>query len=232
MTSLFERQRLLKAAVSRQARLAKLEAGQVRSTEVEQLRMVNQAMLDVSSHVVGSVNPFRERNLNDAQLLAEDMLRRQGDKSRLYRENPERRCARPSKNSNRIRGKAKVDNRKVSAPHLADCFSLRGLLVRDFARAKQRGYKGPPSRWLRGSKARKLVAALPGVGFTFPPPDLWSIFDHRSPLHWSVSADSGVQRHNLSHGFRGERLRSEPTNFVVLRRQATSVPRLRFNDWP
>jgi hypothetical protein len=34
------------------------------------------------------------------------------------------------------------------------------------------------------------------------------------------------------HGFQGERLRSKCTDVVVLRRQASSVPRLKKHDWP
>lgn len=235
MTSLFERQRLLKADVSRQARLAKLDVSEVRSTQAEHLRMTNQAILDVSSYGPGSVNPFRTRNLNDAQLIAEDMLRRQGDKRALTGSGPWVPRTKPATRPPRLRRKAKAADKsktRSATPHLEEIFSLRGPLARSFARARGRGYMGPPSRWLRGTKARQLGVDLLKKGITLLPPEQWSIFDRRSPLYWAVNAASGIGEHSRRRGFLGERLHTEPTNYVVLRAQASSVPRLKISEWP
>jgi hypothetical protein len=194
---LFERQKQLNAALSRQARLAKLAVAEVCSTEAEHLRMVNQAMLDATSSVRGSKNPFRQRNLTDAQLLAEDMVRRQGARfgtdSGSATKQP-----RPSKWSERPhRKQAPTDNKGQSHARLEECFTLRGPLLRDFARAKERGYKGPPSRWLKGPQAARSADRLLRKGMTFPLPCEASIFDRASPLYWAVNSSSGIRAHNL-----------------------------------
>jgi len=235
MALLLERQTQLKAALSRQAKLSKIAVAEVRSTEVEQLRMVNQALLDVSSSVPGSVNPFRHRNLTDAQLRAESMVRRQGKRFRS-REPVSRKAAQPSPNALRVRRKlarqANVNNSQPYQARLEDCFSLRGVFARDFRRAKERGYRGSPSQWLGGPKSVQLYEKLTRTGLSCSPPERWDIFCPYSPLHWAVNSSSGMEEHNLRHGFQGERLRTKPTNFVVLRRQAASVKRLKLSDWP
>jgi hypothetical protein len=234
MISLLEEQTRLKTALLRQARLAKLAVADVRSTEAERLRMVNQSLVDVSSSVIGSKNPFRKRRLTDAQIRSEQMIARQGQKVIRMGNSPSRPPAQPSSKVFNLRRRTKQTSadRPMSEVHLEDCFSLRGPLVRDFSRARSRGYKGSPSQWLGGPKAAKLIAKLPTTGGTcWNLVDL-SVWNRQSPLHWMVNSHSVFAGTLPKHGFRGERIRSEPTNLVVLRRQASLVTRLKISDWP
>jgi hypothetical protein len=233
MTRLFEMQNRLKADLRRQARLLKIDVAEVRSTQAEQLRMVNEAMLHASSSELGVENPFSVRNLTDAQLRTERMVRESGKKT--IGGAPVAKPTRPSAfliKKHRPDAKAQEDCPPRRLPPLEKCFTLKGPLLRDFSRAVSRGYKGPPNRWLRGpgavaawSRARKKISDLPH-------PREHGIFNPRSPLHWAVSSSSGMRQHNLRRGFRAERLNSDPTNFVVLCRQAASVKRLKLSDWP
>lgn len=232
LTKLFDAQKRLNAALRKQAKLAKLAVGEVRSTQAEQLRRVNEEILRVSSSGSGIVNPFSSRNLTHAQMLSEDMIKRSG--KRVIKGASVTRPTQPSKFPIR---KHRRDCTKTSedagrCPSPLECFTLRGPLLRDFSRAKERGYKGPASRWLLGSRAQTAIDRLREKGFTFLHPREVGMFHPQSPLHWAVSSHSSVQQHNLRHGFRGERLHSQPTNFVTLRRQAASVKRLKLSDWP
>jgi hypothetical protein len=232
LSALFESQVLLKAALAKQARLAKLDVSQVRSTETEHLRRVNQAILDASSSVEGFVNPFRSRNLIDSQIVSERMIRGLG-KNRLNQRNADKPEPRPHPMALRLRGKRdRLESKtKPVYSHLEDCFSLRGPLLREFSRAKERGYKGPPSRWLKGPTAVAAWRKLLSRGITSALPGSVSVFHRSSPLHYLVNASSIVET-QLCRGFTGTKLRQSTPNVVVLRRQAASVPRLKRRAWP
>jgi hypothetical protein len=232
LTALFERQVQLKAALSKQARLAKLDVSQVRSTEAEHLRRVNQAILDSSSGLAGFVNPFSQRNLIESQIVSERLIRGTG-KNRLVQRNAERTGPVPSPMAGRLRGKrARPENNSRSVyANLEDSFCLRGPLLREFSRAKKRGYKGPPSRWLKGPQAVAAWRRLLDRGLTSVQPGHLSVFHRLCPLHYAVNAASCVET-NLTTGFTGHKIRRQATNFVVLRRQAASVPRLKRRSWP
>jgi len=229
---LFDRQRLLKARLVKQARLAKLAVDQVRSTEAEHLRMVNQAILDVSSSVEGFVNPFNERNLTSVQSLTEDMIKRQGRRTIPGSLGVQPITPSPRPIRSRRKFVADADNICSTTPTTENLLDLCGPLARSYRRAVARGYVGGPAAWLRGPKAERAGSALLRKGFTFSTHESWSIFDRNSPMYWRVNNSSGISPHNLRHGFQGERLRSEVTNFRVLRRQAASVQRLKRYDWP
>lgn len=239
MTRLFSEQKRLTAALLRQSKLAKLAVEEVRSTEQEHLRRVNQAILDPLSGLQGFSNPFAQRRLIDAQRISEDMIARQGTKVIGSELPPRTKNPPPPPPTIRRRGgrpsfKAPTDKirRLKTRAHLEDLLDLRGPLAREYARSVRRGYQGPPARWLKGPKAVRHVERLLRKGFTFPPPDKWSIFDPLSPLHWAVNSSSGFAGQSPSHGFRGERLTREPSQRLTFPRQAAAVQRLRLSDWP
>jgi len=228
---LFERQRLLKADLARQARLAKLDVSEVRSTQVEHLRQINQAILDGSASALGAQRSELERNLTDVQLLTEDMIRRSG--KRTIGGEPVTPLPKPSPPSTRRRVKiVPGPERPIREPPLEACFTLRGPLVSAFRRAKDRGFKGRAESWIQGSRAVCLTERLRRKGFTLPAPGKVDLFDPISPLYWAVNSRSGIAQHNRRTGFQSERLDRKPTDWVVLRRQAASVQRLRLSDWP
>jgi hypothetical protein len=231
MTRLFEMQKQLNAALRRQARLTKLEVPEVRSAQAEQLRRVNEAILHGSSSALGVKNPFAERNLTDVQLLAEDMVKRQGKKVIEGASMPVPPRPKPHVTKLRLsKGRARVEH-SPTPPSLESVFTLRGPLARYYKRAVERGYGGKPEAWLRGAPAAKIASKLSEKGFSFPNPDQWSTVDFRSPMHWVVNAHSGIIESRRT-GFQSERLKSKPTNFVVLRDQASAAQRLPRKSWP
>jgi len=232
LVRLFERQKQLNAALRRQARLLKVDVAEVRSTEVELLRRVNQAILDPLSRNLGIENPRSSRELIDSQVLNERMISEAG-KRKIGGEPIQRKPISPT--PLRKRGRKilpKVQAKPDRWAPLEDLFSLRGPLLRNYSRAVERGYSGGPQRWLRGSHAAKLITALRGKGFALPEPGKMDCFNPLSPLRYVVTSHVPIKQHNRRRGFHGERLRSEDTNVVVLRRQAASVPRLKLSDWP
>jgi len=230
LTRLFEEQNRLSAALLRQSKLAKLAMAEIRSTEAERLRMVNQAILDVSSGIPGAVNPFASRNLIDSQILSERMIRRQGQ--RVIQGSPWKPAPLPGPNAIRIRTKRGLpDDRCQATASLEDLFSLRGPLARTFRRAVERGYQGTPSRWLKSPAAVREITKLQQKGFTFHSTE-FSVVSPSSPLFFAVNGSSGIEHHSLVAGFRNETIRRKATNFVVLRRQSSSVARLKRSQWP
>jgi len=230
LSRLFDEQNRLKAALLRQSRLAKLDVTEIRSTEAEHLRMVNQAILDVSSGLPGAKNPFVDRNLTDSQILSERIVKRQGCKRIGGAPVPPRTL--PGPNAFRIRPKrVVVAYRSYDLPTLEELFTLRGPLARTFRRAVERGYQGTPSRWLRSPAAAREILKLQQKGFTFHSTDL-SVIQPNSPLFYAVNGCSGIEHHSFSFGFRRETIRRKYVNFTVLRCQAASVPRLKRHEWP
>jgi hypothetical protein len=230
LSVLFSEQNRLKAALLRQSRLAKLDVTEMRSTEAEHLRMVNQAILDVSSGVPGAINPFAHRDLTDAQILSESIVSRQGCKR--IGGTPIAPRALPGTNAIRIRSKrVVVADRSYDLPTLEELLTLRGPLARTFRRAVERGYRGSPSQWLRSPAAAREILKLQQKGFTFPPTGL-SVMQPNGPLFFAVNGCSGIEPHSLSYGFRRETIRRKAVNLTVLRCQAASVPRLKRHEWP
>jgi hypothetical protein len=232
---LFAEQKRLRDVLRRQARLARLDEACVRSTEAEHMRVLNLLIVDAVPSVDGVINPFIERNLTDAQTRSEDMVRRQWKKLHGGNAAAVKPTTATSKPVRSRRKRAEPTEGSPAQVRLVDCFKLRGPLAREFARAVERGYKGTPECWLRGPRAKRLYSRYrasrsPVIDWTDP--DLWSIFDYRSPLHWAVTSSSVMQSTGVLHGFQGERLRSKDTNVVVLRRQASSAQRLKKHNWP
>lgn len=228
---LFERQRLLNAVLAKQARLAKLEIADVRSTEAELLRQVNEALLRGSAEALGVKNSGLPRNLIKSQLLTEDMIRRSGRKT--IGGEPMAKATKPSPHSfekRTRRNRADTGKTRLVQPSPDELFALRGPLAREFRRAVARGYAGGPQSWLRGTRATSLTAKLIKKGFPFLPTGN-SVFDCKSPLFWVVTSHTGL-RHNRLRGFLGERLYTQSADSAVLRRQASSVARLKVRDWP
>jgi len=116
---------------------------------------------------------------------------------------------------------------------LSSIFALEGPLVREFSRAKVRGYQGPPSRWLKGPVATRRIGSLRQKGLLDP---LWtgrlSVFDRRSPMHWTVNGCCITEQESPPTGFNGERLRRKGTDSVTIARQASAVKSLRKKEWP
>jgi hypothetical protein len=230
---LFAEQKRLTAVLLKQSRLLKVAVEEVRSTEHEHLRRVNQAILAPHSGQAGFSNPFDHRRVNDAQRITEDMLARQGIKVINSAKPPKRPLPPPVAPTNRRRNLERGTRPSGEYhAHLEDLLDLRGPLARDYARSVRRGYQGPPAKWLRGPKAEKLIASLSRRGFPPPPHGGWTLFQRNSPLHWAVNAASGIAGISLPHGFARERIRTEPENFSVIRRQAGSVQRLSLKLWP
>jgi len=230
LTRLFEEQKRLSVALLRQAKLAKLAMSEIRSTEAERMRMVNQAILDVSSGIPGAINPFEHRNLIDSQILSERMIRTQGQ--RTIQGSPWKPTPPAGPNAIRIRTKRVVtDDRCRDTAALEDLLSLRGPLARTFRRAVERGYQGTPRRWLRSPVAVREITKLQQKGFTFHSTE-FSVVSPSSPLFFAVNGSSGIEHHSRTSGFRGETIRRKATNFVVLRRQSSSVARLKRSQWP
>jgi hypothetical protein len=231
MTKLFESQKQLNAALRRQARLAKLPVSEVRSTQAEQLRAVNEAILHASSSALGVKNPFSDRNLIDSQIKSEEMIRRSGAKQ--IGGAPMAKPSRPTKfliKKHRKDRMEPISEMSYHPPH-EKLLTIRGPLLRSYRRAVERGYKGPPGRWLRGTQALHLWGELLKKGFSLSPPGTVGMFHSRSPLRWAVTAHTGV-RSELRRGFHGERIRPGIGNVPILRRQAASVKRLKLKDWP
>jgi len=235
MAGLFEMQKRLKVALRRQARLTKSDVDAVLSTETERLRMVNEAMLHASSYSEGVENIFSVRKATASQLLAEEVIRRQGLKVIGSAKHNRKGPGPASTSAPRRHRSLKQRSGKIatSMPALEDCFSLQGPLLREFSRARKRGYAGTPSSWMRSTKGVQHWKLIFDRGlWPWSPSDRVDCFNRHCPLHWVVTGHSGIRVHNLCHGFQGERLRTQPTNFVVLRRQAGSVKRLKHSDWP
>jgi hypothetical protein len=227
---LFAEQSRLKAVLRRQARLASLEVSEVCSRESEQLREVNWLITNVSLGVEGAKNPFASRQLTTTQALHEEMVRRGGKRFEPGTTRPKQSA--PSVPALRKNGSGTVPLSKPVLVRLEDLLDLRGPLARDFSRSRSRGYRGTPSQWLRSAKAVACYKRLPASVKNRYYPESWSIFDHDSPLHWAVTSRSRGLSTNVHHGFQGERVRSAASNILVLRRQASLVPRLKAGNWP
>jgi len=228
LTRLFDEQKRLKAVLLKQSRLAKLAVSELRSTEVELLRRINEQIAHgfVTS---GEDNIFSARDLTPAQLRAESMLRRQG-KRRITGTNDKAPSPGRMKGPSLRRALHMTQGQKFSAvcAPSEEIGSLRGVLCSSFRRARIRGYRGPPSRWLKGPAAHKCILVLRQKGLVSP---LWSgelsVFDPHSPLHYVKFRNADVH-----HGFHGERLYRERSDPLILVRQAHSVPRLSKKEWP
>lgn len=226
LTRLFEHQKRLNAALRRQARLAKLEVSEVRSTEVEILRRINEQIARGFADPVTGKNLFSDRNLTDAQMLSEQMLERQGTRV-LISENEPRKppTFHPPSLRRKVVEPSQSKTGKKSPP--TELGTLRGVLLPAFRRAQHRGYRGPPSRWLKGPAASKQLLRLRQKGLIDPN---WSgsLFCSNGPLFYMDFHG----RKDVRFGFRDERLYIESEDPSVLIRQAASVPRLRYHEWP
>jgi hypothetical protein len=231
LTRLFSTQKRLNAVLRKEARLLQVEVSEVRSVTTEHLRMVNQVILDVSSLGEGVRNPFKDRNLTEAQILSEDLVRRQGkpfstDEVKKSKPSP----SEPVKSHRRWNGST-PSSKLGGQAHLEDLFVLRGPLAKCFHRAVERGYRGPLSRWLRGPHAIRAGAKAREAGINLPPHERWRICAPSSPVYYAVNSCT-ITKTNLRSGFQNERLSPEITSVVNLRRQAVSVNRLKLSDWP
>jgi len=231
MTRLFELQNRLKADLRRQARLAKQDVSEVRSTQAEHLRRVNQAILGVSTSVEGAVDPFAVRNLNAAQIKSEDALSRHG--IRRIGGAPMRPASVPGSKSVTLRPKSKsMEVKPYGSRPPEELFALRGPLAREFSRARDRGYKGPPNRWLAGPHAAMLVNKLRARGFDLELPRRGGLFSVHSALQWATKGCSVPVGIDRSHGFARERLYRVTRGSLTHARQARAVPRLPRSRWP
>lgn len=232
ITELLSEQSRLNKRLFAQSKLVKLAVTEVRSTEAEHLRMVNQSLIDSSPRVDGLINPFLERNLTDAQRFSEDMVRRQGKRA-LTTPSVVKAVTKPSSNALRIRRNVTtVGEQPAVVIPPEDWFNLQGPLARYYRRKVERGYKGSPESWIRGPQAVSLAEKLSRKGFTLPPPERWDVFDPFSPLRWSLNKCPVQSEQHVRTGFTGERIRRKATNVVVLRRQAASVTKLKLSEWP
>jgi len=232
ITELLSEQSRLRKRLLAQAKLAKLAYADVRSTEAEHMRVVNQSLIDSSPRVEGLKNPFLERNLIDAQRFSEDMIRRQGKRA-LTTPGVVKAVTKPSSSAIRTRRNVTTVGEQPAVVCLPkDWFNLQGPLARYYRRAVERGYKGSPESWIRGAKAVSLYEKLSRKGFTLPPPESWDVFSPFSPLRWSLNKCPVQPEQHVRTGFTGERIRRKATNVVVLRRQAASVTRLKLSEWP
>jgi hypothetical protein len=229
ITRLLDDQNRLKAALVRQARLLKVDVSEVRSTEAERLRATNEALLH-GSQDLGIVNPFKTRELTEAQKVSEWMIAQSGKRfSSKVPEKPRPDWS-PAKSRRPKAIRTEVRNEPQYVAH-TDILCLRGPLVACFARARKRGYAGPPQRWLRGEQAERALQVLLRKGFTFPVTGSRGLFVPGSPMYYLANSRVDIIS-DRRHGFHGERLYRDPTNVVVLRRQSAAVPRLRLSDWP
>jgi len=230
LTRLFSEQVHLQGALLRQSRLLKVDVTEVRSAEADRLQEVNQDILDASLSGTGIKNTLPRTKLTHAQWVARSIwsyaamgnwtMGEPRDPNSKSPPNPGRKPPRARKRSENVR-----PFRPRSHPSLEECFTLRGPLARDFARAVERGYSGPPSRWLRGPRAACLIEKLRIRGFA-PESLVPRVTSPWTPLFYVVNDHSGIGPHSLTHGFRGERIRRQPTDYVTLSRQARLTKRL------
>jgi hypothetical protein len=233
LTDLFELQNQLKADLQRQARLAKLDWTEVRSTEAERLRMVNQRIVDASSVAGGRVNnPFASRHLTEAQIISESMILSTGKRQLITSNVPIPSVPRGRSPVNRRKTNQGVEIKSHTLPPFAITL-LRGPLARCFHRAVVRGYQGSPNQWLRGPVAAREILKLRQRGVIDP---FWSgklsLNERGCPMQWVVNSHSTINYPSLARGFFGERLRCEPVDTTVLARQARAVKRLPRHQWP
>lgn len=232
ITELLSEQVRLNKRLFAQAKLARLARSEVCSTEAEHLRMVNQSLIDSSPKVSGVENPFLERNLTKAQMVSEELVSRQGRRV-IVMGNHYNKPSKPTPDPLRNRGKS-VPSSEQKMVHCRpeDWFNLQGPLARYYRRSVVRGYKGSPESWIKGPKAVQLAAKLSRQGFTLPPAESWDVFDPFSPLRWPLNKCPVQPQQRVRTGFSAERINRKATNVVVLRRQASSVTRLKISDWP
>jgi hypothetical protein len=206
---------------------------EVVSVQAEQLRQINSSLAAgfASSEVR---NAFQRGPLTPGQARLDEALGLQG--ITMIRGKPVSRPDHPARRSpmpHRRSGGPLKDSLSPKASPPSELTVLRGPLLREFSRAKERGYRGPPNQWLMGPTAARHIAKLRQRGILDP---LWtgrlSLFDRHSPLQWAVSGCSAIQETAVRHGFFGERLRNEGTNVVTLVRQARAVKRLPKQQWP
>lgn len=229
MTMLFEEQKLLNAALRRQARLLKTGVSEVVSVQAERLRQINH-LLVADAVSPGMENPFARRSLTRGQAMLDDALGRQG--TRFSEGSPRNLLSglRVLPNRHHTNQAVAVKPRQSSPTEL---FALAGPLARDFSRYKNKGYRGSPAQWLAGPIAARLIVKLLRKGFIESPrKGKYSVFDRDSPLHWVVSGCSATLKTSLRHGFYGERLHHEVADSAVLVRQARAVTRLPEKHWP
>jgi hypothetical protein len=230
LTLLFADQKRLKAALTRQARLAKLDVAEVRSTEAEQLRRINQQIADGIVLGKKGSNPFSKREITSSQRISEDMIRRQGKRMLTTASEYKRPVIEPAINRRRSNLKPVVKDHRFTHE---DFLSLRGPLLAAWHRAKVRGYRGPPNRWLKGPAAERAVTRLRQKGIIDP---LWtgvlSVFDRHAPLRYAVTACSVSTYQTSCRGFQDEKLYYHPENLSVMVGQARAVKRLPLDHWP
>lgn len=230
LTYLFNEQKRLNAALRRQSRLVRLDVAEVRSTEAEQLRRINQQIAGGIVTGKGS-NPFNPVPLSGAQAKLADLLKRQG--KRTIGETP---VVRQPPVIHWPTNRRPV-NRSVSAmprpAALSEFLTLRGPLVCCFKRSRDRGYRGSPSQWLRGPTAVREITRLRQKGILDP---LWtgrlSVFDRHCPLRYTVTGCTAIAFEVPRKGFFGEVLHKQITQSVSLLGQASSVQRLKKHQWP
>jgi len=229
LTFLFAEQKRLNAALRRQARLARLDVAEVRSTEAELLRRINQQIADGFALEEGK-NPFSSRQLSDSQIKSEELLKRQGARFSLETTERVRNCHRPPTQRRRTNLGDLVLPKSLPREEFT---TLRGPLLRCLARSKDRGYRGTPSQWLRGPTAMREINRLRQKGMIHP---LWtgrlSVFDRFCPLRYAVTGCTATSYQVPSRGFQGERLYDQNRDSLVLVRQARSVKRLTASRWP
>lgn len=234
MTELFALQSKLNATIARQARLLKVDASEVRSTEVEHLRRVNQQIVGPSLRSVeGQVlpNPFNERNLSDSQKAAERLILMQGKP--IVGENSHPRLRPASRRSLNRRRTNRACTEKVYSRPLSKLTVLEGPLAPCFRRSVDRGYSGTPAQWLRSPTSAKAMQSLTCKGIIDSSrAGSFSLFERDSPLRWVIHSHSTINTHPLTRGFLSERLYHQSSEADVLVRQSRAVPRLPLKQWP